>query len=196
MKSLKDYICESMFDEEDIETNVADAEIIDWIVKNYKQINTSHLKISKKPNKDGKYVVDYKYNVQPKDSSIVSLTNGMFVWGEVEGDFNCSYCTSLTSLAGAPEKVGGDFYCLNCTTLTSLKGAPKIVKKNFYCVDCNSLTSLEGAPKEVGRNFNCNSCRNLTSLDGISKKVGGNIYCHGCAKNLLAEEDIKKAKKS
>ena len=139
MKSLKDYICESMFDEEDIETNVIDSEIINWIIKNYNHIKTSHLKISKKPNKDGKYVVDCNTNIYlNRTASPTSLTNNMFVWGEVKGDFNCDYCHSLTSLEGAPKEVGRDFNCSSCRNLTSLEGAPKEIGRDFVCYDCNS----------------------------------------------------------
>ena len=196
MKSLKEYINESMFDEEDIETNAADAEITDWIIENYERVNPSFIKISKKPNKDGKYVVDYNADIQlNRKSSVASLTNGMFVWGEVKGDFICSYCTSLTSLAGSPEKVGRDFDCGYCYSLASLAGAPKKVRGCFICGHCNALTSLAGAPKEVGGGFCCGYCIRLTSLDGISKKIGGKINYKGCAKNFT-KKDIEKAQNS
>ena len=191
MKSLKEYINESMFDEEDIETNVIDSEIIDWIVKNHISIKPNYLTISKKPNKDGKYVVDYKYSVLIKSASMVSLTNDMFVWGEVKGNFDCSYC-DLTSLEGAPKIVKKTFHCVDCNSLTSLEGAPEKVGRDFNCNDCNSLISLEGAPKEVEGVFNCSGCKSLTSLAGIPKKIGGKIKYRGCAK-YFTEADIEKA---
>ena len=89
----------------------------------------------------------------------------------IKNDFGCSYCTSLTSLKGAPQKVGGDFSCSRCTSLTSLEGAPKEVGRDFVCSNCTSLTSLNGAPKEVGGNFACNYCASLTSLEGAPKEL-------------------------
>ena len=89
---------------------------------------------------------------------------------KVSGSFDCSNCTSLTSLEGAPKEVGKNFYCSNCTSLTSLEGAPKEVGEDFICSSCTSLTSLEGAPKEVGQNFYCENCTSLTSFEGAPGK--------------------------
>ena len=82
----------------------------------------------------------------------------------IKNNFNCSYCASLTSLKGAPQKVGRDFACHDCASLTTLEGAPKEVSRDFYCSNCNTLTSLEGAPQKVGRDFYCYNCTSLTSL--------------------------------
>ena len=106
---------------------------------------------------------------------------------EIDGDFNCYKCASLTSLKGTPQKVGGNFSCSNCTSLTSLEGAPKEVGGNFYCGACDSLTSLEGAPQKVGGNFSCSNCTSLTSLEGAPQKVDGNFNCFGC-KSLASLE--------
>ena len=62
---------------------------------------------------------------------------------KVDRDFNCKYCSSLTSLKGAPVKVSGSFWCSKCISLTSLEGSPEKVGRNFYCSNCSSLTSLE-----------------------------------------------------
>ena len=40
---------------------------------------------------------------------------------KVDRDFNCKYCSSLTSLEGVPQEIGGDFYCYNCSSLTSFE---------------------------------------------------------------------------
>lgn len=42
----------------------------------------------------------------------------------VKGNFKCSY-NPLRSLKGSPKKVKGDFDCSYCTNLTSLEGAPE-----------------------------------------------------------------------
>lgn len=84
------------------------------------------------------------------------LVDGKFPvkFGKVQGNFDCAYCESLTSLEGAPKEVG----------------------KNFYCSECSSLASLEGAPEKVGGDFDCTYCSSLTSLKGITKNIGGKIY--------------------
>lgn len=108
------------------------------------------------------------------------LTNGRFPFpfGTVNGDFDCSVCTELISLEGAPEKVDNNFTCSECSSLTSLKGAPQIVGGDFVCDAC-LITSLEGAPKKVGHYFTCYSCEKLASLEGAPEEVG-EFYCIAC----------------
>ena len=54
----------------------------------------SSCKISKKPNKDGKYEVSSNKNINVKNYKITSLTNNMFIWDTID-NFNCEYCTSI-----------------------------------------------------------------------------------------------------
>ena len=84
---------------------------------------------------------------------------------EVGRGFDCSSCSSLTSLEGAPQEVGGGFSCSSCSSLTSLEGAPQEVGGGFWCDSCASLTYLRGAPEKVGGSFNCSCCASLTSLE-------------------------------
>ena len=119
------------------------------------------------------YTYDHFYWFDEDGNEIVAPQN-------VNGDFNCYECTSLTSLEGAPYEVGGNFNCIGCTSLTSLEGAPEKVSESFICSKCTSLTSLEGAPKEIGRNFDCSYCTSLTSLEGVPKEIGGGFYCRSC----------------
>lgn len=176
MKNLKEYIIEEVFDIDDNINNVDEAvkeQIKQFLKKNFK--NASSCKISDEPNADGKYEVSGKY-ISTKNKKITSLTNGMFIWANVDGDFSCWECKSLTSLEGAPKEVGGGFYCFICKSLTSLEGAPQKVGRDFNCWGCTSLKSLEGAPKEVSGEFDCHSCA-LTSLEGAPEKVGGDFSC-------------------
>ena len=113
---------------------------------------------------------------------------------KVGGDFNCSFCASLTSLEGAPQEVDGGFWCNNCASLTSLEGAPKEINGDFDCAECVSLTSLRGAPEKVGRNFWCTNCSSLTSLKGAPQEIGGDFYCYKCSS--LTSLEIKRLKKS
>ena len=213
MKTLR----ESLLDDNlvrDADEMIIKDEIESFLKENYDYINyMGAIKISNKPNKDCKYEVSSITDIGVKNKNITSLTNGMFVWTVVNGDFRCYECNSLISLKGAPEKVGGtfdcsdcqslislegapkevggDFYCSGCEYLTSLEGAPKKVSRCFTCSGCNVLTSLKGAPKEVGGAFYCLYCRHLNSLKGAPKKVGGDFNCYGCAGKFTVE-DVKK----
>ena len=96
-----------------------------------------------------------------------------FPFGKVDGNFDCSACTELISLEGAPKEVIGYFVCSDCPNLISLEGAPKEVGGGFSCSYCGELTSLEGAPEKVGDVFNCSDCPNLTSLKYLPKEING-----------------------
>ena len=62
---------------------------------------------------------------------------------KIGGNFNCSYCNSLTSLEGSPKEVGGYFNCSRCPSLTSLEGAPKEVGGEFACYNCGTQFTEE-----------------------------------------------------
>ena len=94
-------------------------------------------------------VINSTSNITIRDTDLVD-GKLPFKFGRVDGYFDCSDCSSLTSLEGAPQEVGGDFICIKCTSLTTLEGAPQKVAGDFDCSMCTSLTSLEGAPKKIG----------------------------------------------
>ena len=146
-------------------------EIKQFLKDNYKK--SSSFEISRKPNNDGYYEVDCSKcsDIEVGNKNITSLTNNLFIFVNIKGDFDCSYCRNLTSLEGAPEEIVGDFYCTYCNKLTSLKGAPKEVGKHFYCNNCSNLTSLKGSPKEIKHVFDLTNCINIKSLEGAPKKV-------------------------
>ena len=181
MINLKNYIIESLFDIEDNIDNV-DESIKDRIKQflNDNFTNALKCKISEKPNKDGKFEVSSNGNVKVKNKNITSLTNDMFIWTNIKGDFDCGYCNSLISLKGAPNEVSGDFSCDECNSLTSLEGAPKEVGGSFFCNCCRSLISLRGAPEKVGRGFHCSFCNSLKSLEGAPEEVGEDFSCEYC----------------
>ena len=183
MKTLRESLLDDELVKKADEMIIKD-EIESFLKENYDYINyMGAIKISNKPNKDGKYEVSSIIDVGVKNKNIISLTNGMFVWTVVNGCFGCYKCNSLISLKGAPEKVGGAFDCSDCNSLRSLKGAPEKVGGTFDCSECDSLISLEGAPKEVGGDFYCSDCEYLTSLEGAPKKVSRCFTCSGC--NIL-----------
>ena len=145
MKNLKEYIIEGVFDtdEDTIDENIKD-QIKQFLKENFK--GYSKCKISRKPNTNGKYEVSSSKDIKAK-TYITSLTNGLFVWTTVGGDFFCRLCNSLKSLKGSPEKVSG----------------------NFSCRWCDSLKSLEGAPKEVGGFFSCSECGIAFTIDDVKE---------------------------
>ena len=163
MKSLKHYIIESLNTSKNVEDIQLKAE--EYINANY----TVSGKLSFE-NVNGVCIVNCDGDVEVKNKEIKRLTNG-FKWGEINGKFDCSYCRSIKSLEGAPEKVRNKFICSWCKNLTSLEGAPKEVEGSFYCDHCIKLESLEGSPKEVGGYFNCSGCVRLKSLEGGPEKV-------------------------
>ena len=154
MISLNNYINESLLDDlEDLEKNsdnVIEKELLEkFLDKNYRI--------------DGKYtikngVVDVKGSVTVKNRDLTELTNGLFVFGNIDDSFYCYSCEKLKSLKGAPKEVGKNFYCYECDNLKTLEGSPVSVGRSFYCSYCKSLTSLKGAPKKVGIDFHCGNC--------------------------------------
>ena len=210
MKTLYESLLDDFEELEKASNNNIKSSIIDFVENNYKGVQ--RITISDKINDDGKYVVDIKgYTILTKQN-IKKLTNDLFIFGtvrgnfscyscfnlisleggpkEVSGDFKCSHCHSLISLEGAPQKVGADFSCFTCSKLKTLEGGPKEVGGSFVCDRCESLTSLKGGPKEVGHIFNCNNCKELISLEGAPKLVYS-FRCSSC-KGKFQESDVRK----
>ena len=159
--------------------------IEEFLKENYKGEWT----ISEEPNEDGLYVVNSNDNVYIKNKQMTSLVNDLFVWGTINGGFDCSWC-SLTSLKGAPKTVK-DFVCCECPLLESLEGGPEIVTGYFDCGGCKSLKTLEGGPQEVRGTFYCNHCKSLTSLKGAPGIID-EFNCSGCdsLKTLIGAPEI------
>ena len=185
MKTIKNYLetClntydESLLDDDDIFYGAnSDKKVIEcWIRDNYR--------IRDKLTITDDLVVDCSGRVKVKNKSITSLTNGLFRWGNVEGNFACGY-TQITSLEGTPKKVGKNFDCSGCNNLKTLEGAPEKVDGDFWCNACGGLETLEGAPEKVGGEFECSGCNNLKTLEGAPKKVGGYFCCSYC-KNITS----------
>lgn len=140
-------------------------------------------KISDKPNKDGKYEVSSNGSVKikkgPGSHGVKSLTNGLFVWSTVQGDFKIQLLKKLESLEGCPKKVQGDFD-IRWTNIKSLKGCPEYVGKKFMCDFCNYLETMEYAPNYVGDSIWLYFCRELKSLKGLPNKINGDLYFNDC----------------
>lgn len=165
MKNLKTYILEgSLLD--DIDDILADGDvkvpralILEYLEDNYRGMWT----VSKKPDKDGKFIVNSRGEVHHKGNSN-RLTNDMFKWGKVKR-FIIKFPYHLESLEGCPREVE-EFQCIRTERLKTLEGGPEICKGDYLIQHSNSLESLKGAPQKIGGNFNCQNCCKLTSLEG------------------------------
>lgn len=172
--------------------------------------------ISNKPNKDGKYEVssngDVKIKKGPGSHGVKSLTNGLFVWSTVQGDFRISLMQKLESLDGCPKKVQGTFD-IRWTNIKSLKGCPEYVGGKlmfsycnyletmeyapnyvgeYICIDsCKTLKSLKGLPDKINGDLYFDDCPNIKSLDGIPSIIKGNLFCKRCGEKFM-KRDIKK----
>lgn len=172
---------ESLLDDEDTILNNTDQSIRDSIEKFLKDNYRGGYRctITDKTTKDGKYIVDCCGNLSLFHGKR-NLTNGLFVFGRVEGDFDCSYVEFIENLEGSPREVYGNFSCDNCKSLKTLKGAPKKLQGVFICSNCESLKDLVGAPKET-YGFECIGCSRLKDLKGAPEKVYGKFTCSSCA---------------
>lgn len=194
MKTLYESLLDD-FDE--IEKTVDPKEqVIQFLEDNY-IIKSNAFKISKKPNKDGKYevnitckfspflIIDSRYTQEHLTNDLFVFTSGNFsirncnklkdLTGFAErfdGTINIIGCDNLTTLEGLPKIVNGEFKCVSCHNLTSLKGSPEKVGVSCVIKDNPKLTSLEGSPKEVISIFDLSDCVNIKSLKGAPKKVG------------------------
>lgn len=178
MKGIKECIYESLFDDDILDRDfVEEVAIKKWLKENYnldpKYITINQNKITKE------YTVDVKESIYV-NPDIKSLTNGLFKFDCISGNFICS-SSKIESLKGAPEKVSGNFYLYGCVYLESLEDAPKEVGRDFVCTKCNKLKSLKGAPEKVGGRFECYKCENLESLEGAPKKCK-EFDCSHCDK--------------
>ena len=188
MKTLKEILEASILADIDDQLEYGDevlkSMIIEWLKANAISMQENKLNFN---FNTAPITVNYGADIRFKNN-IESLTNGTFQWGEVRGNFSCTYCASLKSLEGAPKEVGGNFSCHCCKSLKSLKGAPKEVGEYCYCNYCESLKSLNGAPKEVGKSFYCDNCASLKSLNGAPKKVEGEFWCNKCGSKFTVDD--------
>ena len=180
MKDIKTFILEASIladidDQLEYGDEALKSVIINWLKANVISMQENKLNFNFNTTP---ITVDYDGDIHFK-KHITSLTNEIFQWGEVEGNFNCSRCPSLKTLKGAPKEVGRSFNTDYCKLLKSLEGAPDKVGEWFNCSNCQSLKSLNGAPKEVGRDFWCDKCGATFTENDVRQicKVKRKIYC-------------------
>ena len=144
MRSLKEYMAEGFLDRVKNKEVNHDALIKEFLEANYDIRGSYVIKASNKGP-----VVDVEGYAGVENTNITSLTNGLFEFGVVSGDFNCAVCKSLKSLEGAPKKIGGWFDCSYCKSLTSLIGCPKEVEEYFHCHNCGVKFTEEDVRKHI-----------------------------------------------
>ena len=119
-----------------------------------------------------------------------NLTNNLFEFAEVTGDFDCSYFFRLKSLENGPEVVGGNYIIHGCKELTSLVGSPLKVKGDFEVKHLN-ITSLKGCTPVIGGKFDIRGNEKLKSLQYCPTSVGGDFIVQSC-KSLKSLRHVPK----
>lgn len=202
MKTLSQYL-ESLLDDEDDLISNNDTLIHQFLKDNY--------------NIDGSYtikngIVDVNGSIALTNCDLEYLTNELFSFGKVTGNFNAGGVRSvrIKSLKGAPRIAGrftvirskiksleggpietGDYNIYYNDYITDLIGSPKIVNGDFKCYNCDSLKYIKGAPKKIKGRFDCSDCGELISLEGGPESVGGYYKCCYC-QNLQSIKGVAK----
>lgn len=149
------------------------------------------LSISKKPDSDGKYLVNIngnKIELSLSNKNAITLTNGKFKWNRITGPFWAGGCKKLTSLEGIGKASSYEF--MDCISLESAEGLPEKTTGGVSFYGCSGLKTLKGAPKIIGAGFNISNCKNLNSLEYFPELVKGTIYAKDCGGHFT-EEDIR-----
>ena len=131
MKSLKNILEASILDIDDA-LSVTNDDLRRKAVEEFIEDNyiAPRVKISAKPNKDGKFEVSAKgfARIKPnKRKELTSITNGDFVWTKVDGGFDISDMDNLETLEGMPREIGYSLWLSRCPKLKSLDGFPEKV---------------------------------------------------------------------
>ena len=173
MRRLKD-IYESILDDKFASDKNVDHQlqreiVLKWIQDNY-TLAPHKLKIFKRPNKDGKLIVDYDANIYPLTLKLdaKSITNDFFIWRNVKGEFNCSGNGNIQNMNGAPSNVH-NIHIAGCTNLTTLEGGFNTCN-HFKIRHCPKITNLKGVPNSYS-SLTCEHCENLTSIEGCPEKT-------------------------
>ena len=211
MKNLIDYINETINESvlSDIENtlSVSDDDLAAELITNW---------INDNWRVDGKLTIKFEGNTRVVDCSgnvrypkTGKITNDMFVWGNVMGDFvfnaldtdtnkvktfiglglprfvggtlNLHSFTNVTNLEGFPDNVGS-LHISGFKKLASLKGCPINVDNRFTITLCASLKGLDYLPEHIGGGITINHNVNLLAIDGLSavtNVVNGDLYING-----------------
>ena len=192
MKNLKDYLYEGVLDDMEDTLNISDDDlaadvITKWINDNWIVDGELNIKFEGKTR-----VVDCSGNV--KFSRTGKITNGLFVWGNVSGDFIYNVINTPAQKSktleglGFPRKVGGQFNLHEFKLVTNLKGCPEECG-SFHIYGFTKLKSLEGCPTIVNNELHITSCNSIKELDYLPKRIGGSIFINH-NHNLLSIEGL------
>ena len=166
MKTLNEHIKESLLDDEELISNDDDILIDRFLKDNYKISGTYTIDNG---------IVNINGSISVYNDDLKYLTNDIFKFGKVTGNFDC-YGADLITLKGSPDIVEGNFNCGYCNYITSLEGSPNYVKGSFVCNDCKNLKTLKGIPKTIRASFHCEHCPKLDSIQLAYKVTKGNVY--------------------
>lgn len=207
MKNLIDYINESVLSDIEDTLSVSNDDLATELITNW---------INDNWRVDGKLTIKFEGNTRVVDCSgnvrypkTGKITNDMFVWGNVMGDFvfnaldtdtnkvktfiglglprfvggtlNLHSFTNVTNLEGLPDNVGS-LHISGFKKLASLKGCPINVDNRFTITSCASLKGLDYLPEHIGGCITINHNVNLLSIDGLSavtNVVNGDLYING-----------------
>lgn len=159
MRTLNERLTESLLDDEDELVNDNTTLIEQFLNDNYIIKGTYTIKNG---------IVDVNGNIRISwdvQNDITSLTDDIFEFGTINGDFNINDCINLKTLKGGPKRVKGDFLCGYCEKLKSFEYAPYEIEGAFVTIDCG-VTSLKGLPKRI-KYIGLTQCDNLIDLDYI-----------------------------
>lgn len=163
MKSLYTFITEGVLSDIDdtISNGTTYVDVENWLNEHYNINGTYDINVLKND-----CIVNVNGDVRMKiiRGGYDSLTNGMFRFGTVNGNFDANY-QNLKDLKGSPRIVTGKFNIKDNNKLFTCEGGPDKV----YSISLgHSCTSLEGMPREVESFIMCTNS-NLKTLKGCGK---------------------------
>jgi hypothetical protein len=163
MKSLYTFITEGVLSDIDdtISNGTTYVDVENWLNEHYNIDGTYDINVLKDD-----CIVNVNGDVRMKiiRGGHDSLTNGMFRFGTVNGNFDANY-QNLKDLKGSPRIVTGKFNIKDNNKLFTCEGGPDKVYSIVLAYTC---TSLEGMPQEVESFIMCTNS-NLKTLKGCGK---------------------------
>ena len=163
MKSLYTFITEGVLSDIDdtLSNGTTYVDVENWLNEHYNINGTYDINVLKN---DCIVNVDGDVRMKITRGGYDSLTNGMFRFGTVNGNFDANY-QNLKDLKGSPRIVTGKFNIKDNNKLFTCEGGPD---KVFSIVLGHTCISLEGMPQEVESFIMCTNS-NLKTLKGCGK---------------------------
>lgn len=167
MKSLYTFITEGVLSDIDdtISNGTTYVDVENWLNEHYNINGTYDINVLKN---DCIVNVDGDVRMKITRGGYDSLTNGMFRFGTVNGNFDANY-QSLKNLEGSPRVVTGKFTIDNNTCEFTCEGVPNKIYGDFDCSGCKSLKSLKGLPSYIEGSLY------LPKIDSLFDEIGKEI---------------------